>query len=386
MSRRVRRRTQRRSPVRKALQIVTDVASKNENTMVGLEANSLLGSVIDETGGAAQPPSVWWLASEGHYAEERWLDAIETSHRTIGACATDDQRREFVSRAWLRIAECYQRMNRNLEAALACQAGLDAAKRNGDDDGRDELALDCYNAWNRRFTETKDSFDEKQRDRIRDEVTRLGVSADLAFIVAKEAYTNATAIEDPAAKKAAFLDAVKGFQGVPESSAYFERGMVYIGRCYADAAQVDKANVDQALVAKAIESWDALEKRAADPKKAVGIDRKKSQQRTIALAEATFYKAQLLQDNERWDDVLATLDGYESTHENQTDFFAPVNYYRLKALSDAADSAEDRVAALLGLREVFAPELAPLLKAPVAAAYALLDGAGVHKAMEVAIG
>jgi fructuronate reductase len=58
---------------------------------------------------------------------------------------------------------------------------------------------------------------------------------------------------------------------------------------------------------------------------------------------------------------------------------------RLKALSDAADSPEDKVAALLGLREVFPPELAPLLKAPVAAAYALLDEAGVHKAMEVAI-
>ncbi len=57
---------------------------------------------------------------------------------------------------------------------------------------------------------------------------------------------------------------------------------------------------------------------------------------------------------------------------------------RLKALSDAANTPEDKVAALLDLREVFPPDLAALLRAPVGAAYALLDEEGVHKAMEVA--
>ena len=57
---------------------------------------------------------------------------------------------------------------------------------------------------------------------------------------------------------------------------------------------------------------------------------------------------------------------------------------RMKALSDAADTPEDKVAALLGLREVFPPDLAALLGGPVAASYALLADEGVHKAMEVA--
>ena len=57
---------------------------------------------------------------------------------------------------------------------------------------------------------------------------------------------------------------------------------------------------------------------------------------------------------------------------------------RLKALSGAADTAQDKVVALLGVREVFPTELAPQLAAPVAAAYARLEEAGVHKAMEVA--
>jgi len=58
---------------------------------------------------------------------------------------------------------------------------------------------------------------------------------------------------------------------------------------------------------------------------------------------------------------------------------------RLKALSDAADTAEGKVAALLTVREVFAPELAAQLRAPVAAAYALLEGPGVRKAIEETI-
>ena len=57
---------------------------------------------------------------------------------------------------------------------------------------------------------------------------------------------------------------------------------------------------------------------------------------------------------------------------------------RLMALSDAAATPEARVAALLGVHEIFPPALAAQLEAPVAAAYARLDEVGVHAAMEEA--
>lgn len=315
-----------------ALQIVTNVAENNERTMVGLEANSMLGEVIEQTGGASAPPSVWWLACEGHYTEDRWIEALDAAHMALLASTSDADKTEFTAMAWARIGDCYQRMDRNLEAALALDHGLLAAKAINDEDGRNDLALSAYTAWNRRFSETKDSFDEKYRNKARDVVTSLGISGDVQYFVAREAFTNASALTEAAARKAAFIKAVDEFRAVPESSAYFEPAMVNIGRCYAEAAQSDKGKVDQAMMAKALEAWDAIAARAADPSKAVGLNKKKAQQRGIALAQATFYKAQLLQDNERWADVMTTLAGYETNHDTQTNFFAPVNYYRIKAL------------------------------------------------------
>ncbi|WP_411742006.1 mannitol dehydrogenase family protein [Rhodobacter sp. TJ_12] len=55
---------------------------------------------------------------------------------------------------------------------------------------------------------------------------------------------------------------------------------------------------------------------------------------------------------------------------------------RLRALSDGADTPEGKVAALLGLRDVFSAEMAALLQAPVTEAYGRLVDLGARKAVE----
>jgi len=55
---------------------------------------------------------------------------------------------------------------------------------------------------------------------------------------------------------------------------------------------------------------------------------------------------------------------------------------RLKALSDSAGDASGKVAALLGVTEIFEPDLATALRPSVAAAYAALQANGVRHAIE----
>ena len=305
-----------------ALSLVKDIAQKNDGKLVGMEANALLSELLDVTDQGSQPADVWMMAGDGAYGEERWLDAIDAYHKAIDACASDDERTSFQGEAWRRIAESYQRIGRNLEAAMAFDAGYNNSREIGDEANRDELALASYNAWNRRYSESRSDFDEKQRNRIRDEVTRLGISDDIQFLVAREAFVNASAIKDPAERKQAFRAAIKEFDGVAEASVYFERSLVYKARCYAEADDPDNA----------VKTFDQLLARIKDPTKKVNLDKKKTQQREIAAAEATYYKAGVLLDQEKHADVLSALEGYESTYEKQTGFFPSVNYNRVKSL------------------------------------------------------
>jgi fructuronate reductase len=59
---------------------------------------------------------------------------------------------------------------------------------------------------------------------------------------------------------------------------------------------------------------------------------------------------------------------------------------RLRALSDGAEDAEARVAALLGVREVFPEPLAALLARPVTAAYRRIEAAGARGAVAEFVG
>ena len=54
---------------------------------------------------------------------------------------------------------------------------------------------------------------------------------------------------------------------------------------------------------------------------------------------------------------------------------------RLRALSGAADTPEDKVAALLGVSEIFPPDLAEQLRAPVSDAATLLWRKGAAQAV-----
>lgn len=303
-----------------ALVIVKEVAEKNEGNAVGRLAQKMLGDLLEEAPAGEQPPSVLRLAMDGLLQEERWLDAIAVGHDLIRACRSEEDQRTYVPQAWKDIGSCYLQLGRFLEAALAFEEGFEAAMRLGDDEAQSELALEAYNAWDRRYRETKDPFDQKQRNRVRDLVTRLGASSDIQFLVAREAFSNAVAEKDPAKAKAAFEKAIRELDKVGEDSTYYERALVLKARALAGAGKPEQA----------IAVFDSLLERARE----VGVahNKKLAAQRGIALAECHFYKAQVLLDLGKYADVLATLEGFEENYPTRTAFFPAVSYFRVRAL------------------------------------------------------
>ena len=305
-----------------ALEIVRNVAEKNERHLVGLEAQRLLGDLLDSTDEGSQPASVLRLALDGLISEERFIDALPVAHQLVRACeASEEDAKEYLTTAWKDIGGCYQILSRYLEAALAYEAGYDAARGLGDKDAQGDLALEGYNAWDRRYRETKQDFDKKERNRVRDLVTKLGASSDLQFLVARESYSNASGEKDPAKKKALYATAVTELSKVDDSSKYIERAMVLKARSQVGAEQPDEA----------IKTFDSLFTRAKNPKHGVAHSKTLAQQREIALAEAAFYKAGVLLSKDDFASVMTTLDSYESKHTGQAPFYPNVKYYRIRA-------------------------------------------------------
>ena len=305
-----------------ALTIATDVAENNERSLVGLEAQNLLGGLLEQTDEDAQPASVLRLVSDGYIAETRWLDAIGALHGVVAACKSDEDKAQYLFKAWEDIGACYQSEGRNLEAAMAFEAGLELARSANDSLATGDLALGAYNAWDRRFRETKHDFDKKERNRVRDIVTSLGISGDIQFLVAREAFSNATATKGtPEEIKKGWDTAINELKAVAQTSSYYERALVYLARAYAESGDRKKS----------IETFDALFRRIGDEKFAVGLDKKKAQQRDFASAEAVFYRAGVLLDQSEFQDVFDSLVGYEGKFEGQAPYFPNVVYYRIRA-------------------------------------------------------
>lgn len=305
-----------------AMTLVKDVVEKNADNIVGYDGGILLAELSQESGSGSQPPSVLTLIAQGFVSDGKVPEAIAAYHQVIAACKDPEDAKKFGAPAWLQIGRGYDSVSRFLEASLAYEEGMAYAQKAADEESLAELATSAYSAWDRRFRETKDEFDQNQRNRVRKIVTDLNLSADLQYFTAREAYSNAGAMKSGAERDAAFKAAQAEFQKVAEDSQYYERALVFQARCVAATKDV----------AGAIKIFEGLFARAKDPKFATALDKKKDYQRDIALAEATFYQADALLNVGRFDEVLKSLDGYETKYAKQSAFYSSVELYRLRAL------------------------------------------------------
>lgn len=325
----------------RAIETVKDIAQNKKGTLVGLQAQAMLSELLANSS-QDQPANVWWLSATGAVSEQRYVDAIEDFHACINAAKTPDEQKQFVVQSWQFIGNCYLQITRRLEAALAFEEGLKTAQALAHEDYIPELANNSYSAWNSRFMETKDPFDQGQRDRVRKIVTDLGASADLQYEIAKESFSTAQIEKDAAKKKAAYEKATEEFKKVTDTSIYFERALVYLARCQDGAGDPDGA----------LKTFDEFMKRVADPANDVGTANKKSKNREIARAEATYYRAGvLLEDKKDFAGALKAVEGYEKSFPNQQPFFPLVQNFRVEAQLGLGKRAEAEAIVLALVKE-----------------------------------
>lgn len=329
-----------------AVERVRELAAARKDSALGEDAERLLAEWITPNDSQPQPVEVWSLLGKRALSEGRALDAIDAFQAGLSALeqspiANDKDARSTRIRAWQGIGDAYAQMSRHLEAAIAYETGLELSESGAEPEITSELAIDSYNAWNRRFLETKDAFDQAQRDRVRERVTRLGASSDVAYFAAREQFANAQAEKADDRKKAAFAKAIEDLAKVPQSSIFYERALVFRGRAELETAGADTALATlDALIAEA--STATAENGGSDPKR--------RENREIALAEATYHRAGiLLRQRKDFAAAEAALANFETRFAAHQTFFPQVLNLRIAAAIGRGDlaSAESLLARLL---------------------------------------
>lgn len=329
-----------------AVERVRELAAARKDSPLGEEAERLLAEWITPNDARPQPVEVWSLLGKRALSEGRAADAIDAFQAGLTALeqptiGDDTDTRSTRIRAWQGIGDAYSRLNRHLEAAIAYEAGLELAEAGTEPEITSELAIDSYNAWNRRFLETKDGFDQAQRDRVRERVTRLGASSDVAYFAAREQFANAQAEKDADRRSAAFAKAIEDLVKVPQSSILYERAQVLRAR-----AELETAGADSALA-----TLDALiAEVGATTAESGGADPKRRENQEIALAEATYHRAGILL-RQRKDSAAAeaALANFETRFASHQTFFPLVLNLRIAAAIGRGDlgSAESLLTRLL---------------------------------------
>jgi tetratricopeptide (TPR) repeat protein len=310
----------------RAAVICKEVGDANPNNIVGREAKIILKEIIDNAasseggeGGLTISPDVLFSAAEGAKLEQDYNDAIKAYMKVLAAAKTVQLKNEFNARTWNAIGECYTKMGRLLEAAVAHKTGYTDPDRGNNQEVYEMNAMRWYQALSNRHKETRDAFDEKRKKDAREKLVRLNVKTDLRFIIANDKFNKALTLQDKEARDKMLEEALNEFKELEKTSDLYERSLVFRARCYHEMEKY----------AEAIKEYDSL---LAELKGAgTSGTPEKRKNRKIAQAEEAYWRAETLVKMEDHDGVLKTLNGFESAHKAQVDFFPAVVYNRMLA-------------------------------------------------------
>ncbi|MHC4942932.1 MAG: tetratricopeptide repeat protein [Planctomycetota bacterium] len=309
----------------RAAQICKDVGDRNPSNDVGREAKIILKSIIE--GASSDPsrgtislsPDVLFAAAEGAKLEQNYRDAIKAYMKVLEAANTTELKKQFLTRCWNAIGECYSKLKRYLEASIAYERGFTDPDRGPDKEIFESNAMNWYGALTQRHKETKDSYDEKKKKAARNRLVQLNVSTDLRFMIANDKFNKALTLDDGPAKDQGLQDALEEFDQMDKQSAYYERSMVYKARCYFEMKKYDDA-------LKEFDDFRAYIGRVGTP----GTPKQKTK-RVQAQAEEAYWRSENFLRMKKYEETLACLDGFENTFKNQTDFIPAVVYNRMLA-------------------------------------------------------
>ena len=216
-----------------ALRLSQAVNLANKGNSLQLRAQKLISSIIDRPG-VSVSPEVLLEAAQGQYYDEEFVLALEGYHRVLRAIDGRDQatRIGFGARVMNGIGNCYRKLDRPLEAAMAFREGCTTWI--GDIEFDSKNAQGYYRMMEQveRVTTIEKDAVTSMVDEAQQIVATAGTTSkdEVRFELGRKAY-----------KQKDYEGAIAEYEQIETSSDYWEKAFVETGVCYTRMKQIDQA-------------------------------------------------------------------------------------------------------------------------------------------------
>src|SRR6185436_11958865 len=267
-----------------AMALANEVINKDPNGRWGFMAKDKMKKWGEGGAVVRFSPKQMMTAADSSLDREQFRDALRDLRRCIESCTTDAEKTEFQPSAYFKMAQCFQALKRNYEAAIAYEKVFTLFPK---DTNAAKSCFETVRCYSTEFTLSGDKRDDEAKEKF------LTVLA-----------TNWP--KDPAARNIKFVQAekventgdLKGaaelYRQVGEDAEAYESALVRQGYCYyADSSKKwEKGSKDPAVQKEvkeelrlAEEALTKLLSRAADPSKVPALpDQVKARQALVAVA------------------------------------------------------------------------------------------------------
>jgi hypothetical protein len=301
----VRSRRQHDTAVSFALKLANITNADNKGNYLQVRAQKLISDIASQPG-VTVSVDVLVQAAEGEYNDQNFPAAIDSFKRVIATLETRDvaAQLEYGARAYNFLANAFRKSNRNLEAAMAFKAGIEA---NPDDLEFTEINANGYRAMIKTLADgaPQDEFLKDELQAAED----LYVKHAKGSGVDKVLYSKA----EKAFRNQNWAQAISEYEKVSPDSNYAEKARVKIGECLLRGGDSSKA----------LSVFDAYLQWVTDPANIVDSPvRKQKRSESIALAEAfkaviLYGRARKADTAEAWAALQEIAEGYPQRHPKQ---------------------------------------------------------------------
>ena len=302
----VRSRRQHDTAVSFALKLANITNADNKGNYLQVKAQKLISEIASQPG-VTVSVDVLVQAAEGEYYDGNYPAAIDSFKRVISTLESRDsaEQLEYGARVHNFLANAFRRSERNLEAAMAFKAGLDA---NPDDLEFTEKNANGYRAMIKSLADGSPR-DEFLKDQLQAAEELYVKYAEGSSGVDKVHYSNG----EKAARNEDWAAAIANFEKVGPDSDYAEKARVKVGECLMRSGSTSKA----------LEVFDEYLQWLQDPANTVDSPVRK-QRRSEAFASAEVMKAVILYGRARkagtpeaWASLESIVDGFPGRHAQQ---------------------------------------------------------------------
>lgn len=305
-----------RSAADLALELAGVVNDDNKGNTLQIRAQQLIADAIGRPG-VEVGLDVLFEAAKGYYNGGDWEQAIASMRQVLAAAKDEAERRLHYPKVYWHIGRSYQRMERQLEAAMAFREGVDRWSGDAEYDGQN--ANGFYSAMQRVRRTIKDDDEIERLFREAESFkASIGDSTDIVYTQARRDFDAGD-----------YANARERFREVAPEATNFEKAIVKAARClYAEG------DPDAALA-----EFDAyLNDFVNDPKNRIGATEAARQAaRNEATAEAVYFKGQIANDAQDYRGVIDQYGDFADRFGGQADLAAATLYYCVQAGIELGD-------------------------------------------------